>query len=169
MFTVLGGEKSLPQSCPNVSQSSPIVPKVVQIVPKRIRIVPKRTRKSVPGDSQPPEMEPFIRQFAFCFRIPQQLPGGWEFERGRPISESQTQLIYRFRDQSLSVFVSPVGGGDLEFRAVDIGGRKMIAGRRGGLAIAFEGGQADMKIWNAIARELTAKEYSPRRTQGTQR
>jgi len=110
-----------------------------------------------------------VRQFAFAFRIPPQLPGGWEFERGRPISETQVQLIYRCGDQSLSVFVSPAGGGDLEFRNVDIGGRKMSAGRRSGLAMAFEGGQADAKIWNDIARELTAKEDSPQRTPRTQR
>jgi hypothetical protein len=112
-------------------------------------------RGGPPDDSQPPELDAFIRQFAFAFRIPQQLPGGWEFERGRPISESRVQLIYRRGDQTLSAFVSPAGSGDLEFRGVDIGGRKMSAGRRGGLAIAFEGGQADPKIWNDIAKELT--------------
>jgi hypothetical protein len=122
-----------------------------------------------PGDSQPPELDAFVRQFAFAFRIPQQLPGGWEFERGRPISESRVQLIYRRGDQTLSVFVSPAGGGDLEFRGVQIGGRKMSTGRRGGLAIAFEGGQAEAKIWNDVARELRAKEDSPQRTQRTQR
>jgi hypothetical protein len=118
--------------------------------------VPGGARGGPPGDSQPPELDAFIRQFTFAFRIPQQLPGGWEFERGRPISESRVQLIYRCRDQSFSVFESPAGGGDLEFRGVDIGGRKMFAGRRGGLAIAFEGGQADPKIWNAIVGELAA-------------
>ncbi|MBI5725476.1 MAG: hypothetical protein HZA50_16080 [Planctomycetes bacterium] len=88
-------------------------------------------------------LESFATQFTFKFRVPPQLPGGWEFSHARAVGENKVQLIYGKGPARLSVFLMPSAGSDLSLQSSNIGSPETIiarlAARKSGLALVFQG------------------------------
>lgn len=79
----------------------------------------------------------FLAQFRFEFRIPQQLPGGWTFERATPIDEGRLRLRYRRAgDPALDLYLAEDSGPDGS-RAIMSPLGELRVDRRSGLALAI--------------------------------
>lgn len=101
------------------------------------------TDASDPGAPANPALDGFAKQFDFKFRVPEQLPGGFVFSRGKPIHSKAVQLVYTGPSQPLIVFLSPARAGDGErkgtVQALTFGARKLLCIRSAGLCAGFQG------------------------------
>ncbi|MCW8132059.1 MAG: hypothetical protein KIS92_17055, partial [Planctomycetota bacterium] len=107
-----------------------------------------------------PALEGFAKQFAFAFRIPETLPGGYEFLEGKPVNPRAVQLIYRRGQGRQIVFLSPASGEDAPVREARIGGRVLRCIRQHGLCAGFGGPMTDGEITQnlkAFTRKETVK------------
>jgi hypothetical protein len=98
------------------------------------------------GKGGPPDAAPVLRdfawQFAFAFRVPAQLPGGFVLERGRPRSPRAVRLTYTAGDRTLDVWLQASPGPDKPPRALAAprrSGPPLLAARRRGVAVAAAG------------------------------
>ncbi len=96
------------------------------------------------GQDKPPvstqdKIASFLKQFDFALRIPSRLPGGYELRSARAVSRKSLWLLYEGGLLELTVFVSQSSGKDTDFTEVDAADRSLVAGRRSGLLIGFEG------------------------------
>lgn len=101
-----------------------------------------------------PAVRAFLDQFDFAFALPEQLPGGWQLRRARKVGADRAEVLYGRDGAALRVMLSPSVGPDVAFTETEIAGRRMVLGRAGGLALAFEGGKAGADVWRQAAQRF---------------
>ncbi len=103
-----------------------------------------------------PALRSFEEQFDLPFTLPEHLPGGFEFERGKPISATRVCIRYTAKKRVLWVYLAaPTSKPSSAVKRQRMGKRSLIMVRVAGLAVGFEGPLSDSE-----ARRF-AKEFIP--------
>jgi hypothetical protein len=114
-----------------------------------------------PAPPVKPEVAAFARQFAFAFRVPDQLPGGYSLAAGTPAAADRLRLSYRLADAELAVFLARSKGPDTAFEPRAVHGRMLTAGRRRGVLLAFDGPLPEKTTPAALADLFLAARPAP--------
>ncbi len=114
---------------------------------------------AAPGDAQlRKQLESFARQFAFQFRIPPRLEGGFEIAEGVLITREQAMLVYKSKDEKkeITVFLGKSAGPDTGFVKLQTGVHisLLLAARKSGIAIGFDGVFLDKQGAEALAKHF---------------
>lgn len=107
-----------------------------------------------------PALMGFAKQFAFAFRIPERLPGGYEFVEGKPVNPRAVELVYRRGQSRQRIFLAPAAVPDAPVRETRIGGQTLRCIRLNGLCAGFSGPLTDEEVANnmhAFTRKENAK------------
>ena len=94
------------------------------------------------------------RNVAFAFHTPDRLPGSLTLRSAEAVSSNRVRLVYAGTGETMAVFLSSSPGPDIAVRAVRIGERTLMAGRRHGVLAAFEASSRPACDWNVLLRDL---------------
>lgn len=94
------------------------------------------------------------RSVAFAFHTPDRLPGSLALRSAEAVSSNRVRLVYAGTGETMAVFLSSSPGPDIAVRAVRIGERTLMAGRRHGVLAAFEASSRPACDWDVLLRDL---------------
>lgn len=94
------------------------------------------------------------RGVAFAFRTPDRLPGSLTLRSAEAVSSNRVRLVYAGTTGTMAVFLSSSPGPDITVRAVRMGERTLMAGRRHGVLAAFDAPARAGCDWNVLLSDL---------------
>lgn len=109
----------------------------------------------------PPGLDPATaqdvrRRAAFPFHMPDRLSGALTLRSAETVGSNRVHLVYVGDSGTLAVFLSRSPGPDIAVRAVRIGERTLLAGRRHGVIAAFDAPSRSRPTddWNVLLRDF---------------
>ena len=100
------------------------------------------------------------RGVAFAFRTPDRLSGTLTLRSAEAISSNRVRLVYAGTAGTMAVFLSGSPGPDIAVRAVRIGERTLMAGRRHGVLAAFDAPSLPARDWDVLLRDLVNEDQA---------
>jgi hypothetical protein len=85
------------------------------------------------------KIERFTGYFEFKLRLPGKILDGYELRSGKAVSKEKLWLLYEKGDERLTIFLCKSAGEDTDFTRLEVAGRSLVATRKSGFLIGFEG------------------------------